>query len=464
MSGDSMRAKARQIFGKEFMNAVKPQAPAKNEAVALQKRANARPIPTYKDGGKIAGMPPQKRGPNGSVTVAIGVEMKPKKPGYRTMTEAEQKASEKRAMRASEVEAGDQPLIRRAQGGKVLEDRLAARLAAGNYKKGGKVQTSSDTARKLATEMGGMCKGGKMKKMAVGGAGKVRKGQAPIRKAEGGAVERRDRKMADIEKDYRKALDAGRNADVAKAKYEQRMADARDDFAKWTKADRSETKAAEAAAEKNLTLTRMGGAKKAVSEAITKAPEIKADKVQDLSGMVRALTTSAESTGTVAPKKAAAPSLPSRKAVKTAAPAAKAETRGPDIVVTASKKKAAAPTAEKRDYSGPAMRERFAGGIGSVVKAPFKVIARGIDRVLAPGEAAPEAPAPSRNTRLEKLRMAAEAPGASMLAKDRYRAAKESGMYANGGAVGKYAQGGAGKVRKGMMTPHGEITPGTKRR
>ena len=92
MSGDSMRAKARQIFGKEFMNAVKPQAPAKNEAVALQQRANARPIPTYKDGGKIAGMPPQKRGPNGSVTVAIGVEMKPKKPGYRTMTEAEQKA------------------------------------------------------------------------------------------------------------------------------------------------------------------------------------------------------------------------------------------------------------------------------------------------------------------------------------------------------------------------------------
>jgi hypothetical protein len=63
---------------------------------------------------------------------------------------------------------------------------------------GGKVQTSSDTARKLATEMGGMKKGGKVKKMdggpiadntmatklemgqpsklARGGAGKVRKG------------------------------------------------------------------------------------------------------------------------------------------------------------------------------------------------------------------------------------------------------------------------------------------------
>jgi hypothetical protein len=114
------------------------------------------------------------------------------------------------------------------------------------FKKGGDVQTSSDTARKLATEMGGMKKGGKAKpkdglavmiaigkpmkpakKMnggamasgskdmeaskvtramadggdpmgymgggspmgyAAGGAGKTRKGQAPIKKAQGGAA------------------------------------------------------------------------------------------------------------------------------------------------------------------------------------------------------------------------------------------------------------------------------------
>lgn len=41
---------------------------------------------------------------------------------------------------------------------------------------GGKVQTSADTARKLATEMGGMCMGGKPVKKAKGGVGKVRKG------------------------------------------------------------------------------------------------------------------------------------------------------------------------------------------------------------------------------------------------------------------------------------------------
>lgn len=80
--------------------------------------------------------------------------------------------------------------------------------------KGGKVQTSSDTARKLATEMGGMKKGGKTKpkdglavmiaigkpmkpakKMgggapdgyAAGGAGKMRKGMMPEKLAQGGA-------------------------------------------------------------------------------------------------------------------------------------------------------------------------------------------------------------------------------------------------------------------------------------
>jgi hypothetical protein len=41
---------------------------------------------------------------------------------------------------------------------------------------GGKVQTSADTARKLAAEMGGMAVGGKPVKKAKGGAGKVRKG------------------------------------------------------------------------------------------------------------------------------------------------------------------------------------------------------------------------------------------------------------------------------------------------
>ena len=59
---------------------------------------------------------------------------------------------------------------------------------------------------------------------------------------------RMDRKTADIEKDYKIALAKGKNADVAKAKYEQRKADAADDYAKRTGADRSSTRAAESAA------------------------------------------------------------------------------------------------------------------------------------------------------------------------------------------------------------------------
>jgi hypothetical protein len=57
-----------------------------------------------------------------------------------------------------------------------------------NMKKGGKVQTSSDTARKLGKEMGGFKNGGKAGCYAVGGAGKVRKGMAPIKRAMGGAA------------------------------------------------------------------------------------------------------------------------------------------------------------------------------------------------------------------------------------------------------------------------------------
>lgn len=122
MSEDPMRAKARATFGKGFMDAAKPKPLAKNAAVASQKVANSRPIPTYKDGGSITA------------------------------------------------------------------ERVAARMAAGNYAGGGKIQTSADTARKLATEMGGMTP----VKKAVGGTGKTRKGMAPIKRAEGGVAKKRD--------------------------------------------------------------------------------------------------------------------------------------------------------------------------------------------------------------------------------------------------------------------------------
>lgn len=84
--------------------------------------------------------------------------------------------------------------------------------------------------------------------------------------ADGGAVGKYDARIKskrdDIESDYKKALAKGKDADVAKAKYDQRMADAADDYAKWTKADRSETRAGEKAAEAALSDTRRYGARK----------------------------------------------------------------------------------------------------------------------------------------------------------------------------------------------------------
>jgi hypothetical protein len=82
----------------------------------------------------------------------------------------------------------------------------------------------------------------KMKKFAAGG--------------DAAQTARYARKTADIESDYQKALKAGRSSGIAKAKYEQRMADAADDLAKWTRSDRTQTRAAESAAEKALSEAR----------------------------------------------------------------------------------------------------------------------------------------------------------------------------------------------------------------
>ena len=50
---DPQRSKAAAMFGKTFMDAAKPTPPAKNYATAQQKVANSRPIPTYKVGGPV---------------------------------------------------------------------------------------------------------------------------------------------------------------------------------------------------------------------------------------------------------------------------------------------------------------------------------------------------------------------------------------------------------------------------
>lgn len=231
MKNSDMRAKARAIFGPAI---AEPMPKQPNGAKALQQRANARPIPTYKVGGPV------------------------KKPMPTPADRAAAKMQDE--------------MLKKAKVTKRETDTLAsANRSEGGYKKGGKVQTSSDTARKLASEMGGMKKGGKpkdglavmiaigktkpikekatgemyaskaamkkheakesaameraermkpMKKMnggsmaardmdmeaakvtramgyAAGGAGKMRKGQAPMKKAQGGAAKVRKGMMSE---------------------------------------------------------------------------------------------------------------------------------------------------------------------------------------------------------------------------------------------------------------------------
>jgi len=100
----------------------------------------------------------------------------------------------------------------------------------------------------------------------------------------GGAQGRYDRRMADIDKDFKKdsAGKSGKALEVLEAKRAQRTADAKDDLAKRTGADRTATRAAESAAERNLTMTRKYGAPKAVT---TEAPTA---KITDTLGAITA--------------------------------------------------------------------------------------------------------------------------------------------------------------------------------
>ena len=91
----------------------------------------------------------------------------------------------------------------------------------------------------------------------------------------GGAQGRYDRRMADIEKDFKKDSSGktGKAAEVLAAKRAQRIADAKDDLAKRTGADRTATRAAERAAEDTLRSTRRQGKSLLGVESFMKSPE-----------------------------------------------------------------------------------------------------------------------------------------------------------------------------------------------
>lgn len=467
MANDSQREKARAIFGKTFFENSKAQPLGKqtNSMQALQQRANARPIPTYKVGGVV------KKNPE------VLAER-----GAKRAVKAEQDFSGLLGEAADRAARKGMPVMK--QGGPTDEytaKRVRARMEAGNYKDGGEVDRYK---------------------------GKL------------------DRKKADIEKDYKKALSKGKNADVAKAKYEQRMADAADDYAKWTKGDRTTTKAAERAAEKNLTMTRKFGARsseglvaKAESKLADKATplsstgdtpkqNIKADLGNSsFSSAFRAARNAGDKTFTwkgksfttamagegskrtgagkaAAPVRRVAASKATGAAPKAAAPAPKAMAPAPAPApkAAAPAPKAAAPkvdyritaaerlerqAAEKRRLeqaptgsSGAALARLknlvgFGSGADARSAANYReqvarqqreqsAVATKAQRDRAAAAAAAQAKAKANADRVAKLRAAGREADAKFYERN-------PNALKTGGKVNKYAAGGAGKVRKGQM-------------
>jgi hypothetical protein len=271
----------------------------------------------------------------------------------------------------------------------------------------------------------------------------------------------RDRRMKDIEKDYKIALAKGKNEGVAKAKYEQRMADAADDYAKRTKGDRTKTKAGEKAAEAALTEARR-----------TKGESI---KKRDMAADINKFFAGKDMAPKAAePAKAAAPAAAKPK-VKTTVAKTPAKRVVTPRTVTPAAAAAPAPVATKPPATTAAPKPPVTT---AATKVDTKVRAPSTRTGLNPNSIAGmisrgTIPNPFKGTRAtneEDMKayyaQQAKAKPKSIFAglsnpfkgtrftneedMKRYYAQQAAGK-AKGGKVEKYAAGGAGKVRKGMM-------------
>lgn len=446
MANDSQRDKARATFGKTFFENSKALPNPKNAAAALQKRANDRPIPTYKVGGAVKkAMPPQptaaereadrkrreslaKAKVTQSEADTLGRSMRAEGPGYKDGGKAN--AGAKRAMKAEQDFTGlmrDAAARAAAKGTPVMKDggatneytakRVMSRIKAGNFKDGGRAELL------------------------------------------------RDRRMKDIEKDYKIALAKGKNEGVAKAKYEQRKADAADDYAKRTKADRTATRAAEKASEATLKEARS-----------TKGMSItKRDMAADFKKYFADKPMTAKA---AEPAKAAETPAAAKPSSFNAAFKAARKDLGAGKTFTYNGK------SYTTNMAGEGRKSSTSGGTGRVGTGPVRTPATPPPSPPAAAAAAaaakPQAFSTFDKTAFNKLKAAANPRDPRQVTYEKFladrdaklgetlsaispfgnakeRAAaynaklKAAGKLAKGGKVAKYAAGGAGKVRKGMM-------------
>jgi hypothetical protein len=355
------------------------------------------------------------------------------------------------------------------------------------YKKGGKVEQDFTGLMKKAADRAAAKGTPVMKQGGATNEYTAKRVMSRIKAGnfkDGGRAELlRDRRMKDIEKDYKIALAKGKNEGVAKAKYEQRKADAADDYAKRTKGDRTKTKAGEKAAEAALT-----EARRTKGESITKR-DMAADFKKYFAG--KDMTPkAAEPVKAAAP--AAAPKPQSTReefnaAFKAARAKAVKEGRDPnkEIFMFGGEKKVArmAGKGTGKVRTGTGTGRTGTGTSGSNAgnaSAPVRAPATGTSGSNAGNASAPvRAPAtgaiptsgPAAIAILQYQRAAQERIAKERAAKEKQDKAAQAAKniqsltsrnvqsaygavgtkLAKGGTIEKYAAGGAGKVRKGMM-------------
>jgi hypothetical protein len=261
----------------------------------------------------------------------------------------------------------------------------------------------------------------------------------------GGAQGKYERRMADIKKDFDKdsAGKSGKALEVLAAKRAQRTADAEDDRAKRTGADRTATRKAEYDAEKSLSRTRKFGADKpaaaaepAKTAAPAAAPEAAKAKPQTFGAAFKEARSrlGAGKTFTFGGKSFT---------TNIAGEGRKPTGAGADTPIKQDTPKTDTPKTDFRKVRG-----------GSNSGAPTKPLpATPFNRqAFVDLKVAAERgkPVNSQNPVLARMRAIAEAPGASRAQIQDYRRAVESGRYnmAKGGKVKKentmkYAKGGS---------------------
>ena len=198
--------------------------------------------------------------------------------------------------------------------------------------------------------------------------------------SKGGRAEaQRDRRLADIESDYQKALARGKSEKEARAKREQRLADARDDYAKRTGADRTETRAAERAAEARLSAARLSAARRSPDKdmkAVSVASD--ADKPATTKVDLTAKVDTPSVSGKPAPKPVRRAARPAPKPAPKAAPktTASAPKAAPKPQVKPDSMASYRAAATRMASESPEVKRRVSQLLSGPITDPRKVVAR----------------------------------------------------------------------------------------